>query len=204
MEYVILFIVILFSAIVHEIMHGVVAGWFGDDTARDAGRITLNPIPHIDPFGTILLPAMLILLHSPVVLGAAKPVPVNIANMRRQRLGMAFVALAGPLSNFGLAIIAAIALRLGVGNLIPGSESLLSIILFVNILLGTFNLIPIPPLDGSKVIMSLLPGRLIESFAAVERYGFVLIIILLYSGVLDYVLSPVLRFFGSVFGFAIN
>ena len=104
MEIIITLVILLFSAIVHEVSHGIVAEKLGDDTARDAGRITLNPIPHIDPFGSIMLPALLLLAGSPIIFGAAKPVPVNFNNLRNPRIGMALVSLAGPLSNILLAI----------------------------------------------------------------------------------------------------
>ena len=116
MDILILLIILIFSAIIHEVSHGLVAEKFGDDTARDAGRITLNPIPHIDPYGSILLPALLLFLHSPIVFGAAKPVPVNFNNLRPRKLGMAAVSLAGPLSNFLIAVVCALVLKFGLSN----------------------------------------------------------------------------------------
>lgn len=206
MNIVVVLVVLLFSVIVHEIMHGVVAGWFGDSTAEDEGRITLNPIPHIDPFGTIALPILMYFTQAslgiahPIVFGAAKPVPVNFDRLRPYRLGIIAVSLAGPVSNFLLAIIALLLLGFGVGDLLPGSDVVLGTVAFYNILLGTFNLIPIPPLDGSKVIVAFLPESLMQQLLSLERYGFVLIFILLYMGVLDKVLIPVLNLFATVFG----
>src|ERR1035438_6231262 len=105
MDIIITIVILLFSAIVHEVCHGLMAEKLGDDTAREQGRITLNPIPHIDPYGSILLPLLLLAVHSPIIFGAAKPVPVNFGNLKPRRLGMALVSLAGPLSNFVLAIL---------------------------------------------------------------------------------------------------
>src|SRR6185503_16943118 len=116
MDILIVLVILIFSAIVHEVSHGLMAEKFGDDTAREAGRITLNPIPHIDPYGSILLPALLLFLHSPIIFGAAKPVPVNFNNLRPRKVGMAAVALAGPLSNFLLAIICAFIIKFGLSN----------------------------------------------------------------------------------------
>lgn len=187
-------------------MHGVVAGWLGDRTAEDAGRITLNPLPHIDPFGTIALPILMYLTQAsfgiahPIVFGAAKPVPVDFDRLRPYRLGMILVSLAGPLSNYALAIASLVLLKLGIGDLLPGSSVVLATVAFYNILLGTFNLIPIPPLDGSKVIVAFLPESLMHQLLSLERYGFVLIFILLYLGVLDSILIPVLNLFSNVFG----
>lgn len=206
MNIVVTIVVLVFSVIVHEVMHGVVAGWLGDSTAEDEGRLTLNPIPHIDPFGTILLPILMYVTQAslgfahPIVFGAAKPVPVNFDRLRPRQLGMVLVSLAGPLSNYALAVIALLMLKFGVGNVVPGSEIVLGTLAFYNILLGTFNLIPIPPLDGSKVIVAFLPESLMHWLLSFERYGFVLIFILLYMGVLDSILIPVLNLFSRAFG----
>lgn len=206
MDIVIILVVLLFSIIIHEVMHGVVAGWLGDSTAHDAGRITLNPLPHIDPFGSIALPILMYLsqisvgIAHPIVFGAAKPVPVNFDRLKPRRLGMALVSLAGPFSNYALAAIALILFKVGLPQILPGSALILSYLAFYNILLGTFNLIPIPPLDGSKVIASLLPESIMQQLLALERYGFILIFILLYIGVLDKVLVPALNVFSAIFG----
>ncbi len=180
MEIIITLVILIFSAIIHEVMHGVVAEQFGDDTARDEGRITLNPIPHIDPIGSIALPvAILYLSGGAFVFGSAKPVPVNFSNMRNPRLGMALVSLAGPLSNFGIAILLALPIKLGLIDLELGQTIIRAI--QINLLLGIFNLLPIPPLDGSKVIASFLPERAMETVLRFEQYGFILIMVLMFS-----------------------
>ncbi len=198
MEIIFTLAVFLFSAVVHEVMHGVVAEYFGDHTARDAGRITLNPIPHIDPFGSILLPGLLLWAHSPIVFGAAKPVPVNIHNLRPQRLGMAMVSLAGPLSNLVLAVLLMLPVAFGlvtgrVGEYWVDAAG-------INVVLAVFNILPIPPLDGSKIVAAFLPTDLMHKVLELERYGFLLIIVFLMLGLLDKILIPVLTVFFRVFG----
>ena len=155
MDILITLVILLFSAIVHEVSHGLMAEKLGDSTARDDGRITLNPIPHIDPFGSIMLPALLLLAHSPIVFGAAKPVPVNFNNLKNPKTGMALVSFAGPLSNFLLALLFVLPIKLHLVNAISGPILVQAIL--INLVLGVFNLIPIPPLDGSKILASLLP-----------------------------------------------
>jgi Zn-dependent protease len=156
---------------------------FGDSTARDNGRITLNPIPHIDPYASILLPAALLLFNSPVIFGAARPVPVDFGNLRPRRLGMAMVSLAGPLSNFALAVICALVIKFGLANVI--AYPILIQVIVINLVLGTFNLVPIPPLDGSKVIASFLPEEWMYKILSLEQYGFLLVLVFLLLGVLE-------------------
>src|SRR3989344_3175314 len=192
------FIILIFSAIVHEVAHGLMAEKLGDDTAREAGRITLNPVPHIDPFGSILLPLLLLAAHSPIIFGAAKPVPVNFNNLRNPKSGMALVSLAGPLSNFLLAMVFIIPLKFGFVNSISGPILLQAIL--INIVLGTFNLIPIPPLDGSKILAALAPDEWMHKILSLERYGFMLVLVFLMLGILDRILFPVIDLFGKIFG----
>ncbi len=194
---IIIFIaILLFSVICHEVAHGLMAEKLGDPTARYAGRLTLNPIPHIDLFGSILLPAFLLLIHSPILFGAAKPVPVDYRNLRNLKWDMILVSLAGPATNFVLAILAAAAYRLS-PNLSGLGQQLLIETVMLNLVLGLFNLIPIPPLDGSKVLASLfgfLDRNWMYAILSMERFGFILIILFLYTGLLNTVLMPPLNF----------
>jgi len=193
MDLILFFIILIFSVVIHEVSHGVVADHFGDSTARDAGRLTLNPIPHIDPYGSILLPLILwVATAGQFVLGAAKPVPVNFQNLRNPKRDMALVALAGPASNFILAIACALPLRFILVDITtPGGEFLLQVV-GLNLILGIFNLIPIPPLDGSKIVASILSDRLLPGFLSLEKFGFILIILFVFSGLFERVLYPLL------------
>lgn len=158
---VFLIFVIMFSAIIHEVMHGYAADKLGDPTARYAGRLTLNPIPHIDPFGSIILPLLLALSGSPIFFGWAKPVPYNPYNLRPGRFSEAIVAGAGPAANLVIALLASIVIRL---NVFSGANDLVFVIVVVNVMLCIFNLIPVPPLDGSKVLEALLPRSLVYGY----------------------------------------
>jgi Zn-dependent protease len=159
--------VIIFSAIIHEVMHGYAADKLGDPTARYAGRLTLNPIPHIDPIGSILLPLVLVLSGSPIFFGWAKPVPYNPYNLRPGRFSEAIVAGAGPASNAVIALLFGIVIRLALS---PTLNDFFFLIVVVNVMLCLFNLIPIPPLDGSKVLEALLPRSWQHAYAR-WRYG---------------------------------
>lgn len=182
-------IVLLFSVILHEVMHGYVALKFGDTTAQRAGRLTLNPVPHIDPFGTILLPALILIpalltgTAAGPLLAWAKPVPVNPLNFTNLRKGELLVSAAGILANFGLAIICAL-LFYFLDTLPVNVPAFVGNILFygvrINLLLGVFNLLPIPPLDGSKVLLSQLPYNLAKEYQKLEQYGFILLIFLVF------------------------
>lgn len=192
-------VILIFSAILHEIMHGVVADRLGDPTARLLGRITLNPIPHIDPYMTILLPLMLFFFHSPILIGGAKPVPVDPFNLRDGRRDMAIVSLAGPLTNFFIAAVAAIFLKFGLNFITdPFVASIIFRIVELNLLLGIFNLLPIPPLDGSKVFALLLPEREANSFVSMGSMGFILVFgfLFLFGGILSTLLDFALRLLG--------
>lgn len=186
-------VLLLFSVVIHELCHGIVADKLGDHTARIAGRLTLNPIPHLDLFGSILLPLFLFAVGSPIIFGAAKPVPVNFFNLRSPKRDMALVSLAGPGANFILAIIFAIPIRLGLLDTATLGHDILLQAVLLNLVLGIFNLIPIPPLDGSKVFASLFPERLMYNILAMERFGFILIILFLYTGIVSSILLPALR-----------
>ena len=156
-------VILIFSAIVHEVSHGLMAEKLGDDTAREQGRITLNPIPHIDPFGSIMLPLALLLIGSPIVFGAAKPVPVNFNNLRNRKLGMAIVSFAGPLANFILALLCVIPIKLGVANNI--SEPILIQAILLNLVLGVFFKFKIsPPFIKIQKKISLTPPYLMKKY----------------------------------------
>lgn len=188
---VLLVVVLLFSIIIHEIAHGYVALLNGDPTARMLGRITLNPIPHIDPVGSILLPVLLLLSQSSFLIGWAKPVPVNPLNFRNYRWGEFAVSAAGPVSNLVLAAIFSMVLRLGLEN--PGLTQLALYGVSINIILALFNLIPIPPLDGSHILALVLPRELARLYSYLQPVGFILILILFYTGILWAILMPLYR-----------
>jgi Zn-dependent protease len=188
---------ILFAITVHEAAHGYAAKYFGDLTAERMGRITLNPFKHIDPIGTILLPALSIMLGG-VLFGWAKPVPVNFGQLRRPKQDMLWVALAGPASNFVMAI--GWGLLLARVEFFPESAqaylSQMSVAgIQINLVLLVLNLFPLPPLDGGRIAVSLLPMKAAIKFAQIERYGMFILIALLFTGILGILLSPVLRFF---------
>jgi Zn-dependent protease len=184
-------VVLLFSVIIHEVAHGYVALLNGDPTARLSGRITLNPIPHIDPIGTILLPAILLLTGSGIIFGWAKPVPVNPSYYRDHRWGEVTTSFAGPASNLLLALLFSFLLRLGIGG--PGLLLFAYLGCTINIFLALFNLIPIPPLDGSHLISAFLPYNWLRYYRYLEPVGFIIILLLFYSGIMGMVLMPIFR-----------
>ena len=197
-------IILLFSVILHEVMHGLVAKKFGDRTAEAAGRLTLNPIPHIDPIGTILLPGLLLLTGAPILFGWAKPVPVNPLNFSNLRRGELMVSAAGILANFSLAILAALIYQ--ILNAMPQTfpvlvGSLLRFAVMINLILAIFNLFPIPPLDGSKILLSQLPYNLARQYERIEPYGFVILLLLLATGILQNIMSLILPILSSFLGF---
>jgi Zn-dependent protease len=169
-------IIFLLSAILHEYGHAWMAMRLGDDTAERAGRLTLNPLAHLDLFGSLLLPGLLILTGSPVIFGYAKPVPINLNNLRGGLLGQAKVALAGPLANLLLALAASLAVRYLAGGVMSTWGQLLIVVVLINLVLMIFNLLPIPPLDGSKVLAVILPLSWRQSYLATERWGFFILL----------------------------
>lgn len=188
---------ILFAITVHEVAHGWVALRCGDHTAQMMGRLTLNPVPHIDPVGTILVPGIL-LLFGGVIFGWAKPVPVSWDKLGNPKRDMAIVALAGPMANLIMAILWALISRIGIA-LAPEFPALgmplayMGIAgIFINALLMMLNLIPLPPLDGGRILVGLLPGPLAYKVSRIEPYGFFILLALLFTGVLGYILWPLI------------
>ena len=170
---------VLFAVTLHEAAHGFVAWWLGDDTAYRQGRVTLNPLKHVDPFGTVLLPALLLFVHAPFLFGWAKPVPVAFQRLRNPRRDMVLVAVAGPGTNLILATVAA--LSFNVVGFLPGgaaawSAQVLYNAILLNLVLAVFNMLPLPPLDGGRVAVGLLPDILSRPLAGLERYGMLIVI----------------------------
>ena len=196
---------LMIAVILHEVAHGWVAYKWGDPTAKLAGRLTLNPMPHIDPIGTLILPAMFIILGSPIVFGWAKPVPINPANFRDLRKGTFFTSIAGVFMNLSLAVLFGALYRLAYSlsdtvDPFVARSIMYPFIIFcaksvlINLVLALFNIIPIPPLDGSKAVMSFLSFKYWEIFYRYEVYGFFVITILLFTGVLGRIIYPPLIF----------
>jgi Zn-dependent protease len=173
--------VLIFSAVAHEYMHGWMADRLGDPTAKNAGRLTLNPLPHLDWFGSIVLPLLLVISGSGAILGWAKPVPYNPYNLRDKKWGEAKVALAGPLANLVIALTFGLLLRF-LPFISLTFNGLLQVIVYINLILMVFNLVPLPPLDGSKILASFLSPRARYHYLALEKYGLILLVILAFWG----------------------
>ena len=198
---------VIFAITVHEAAHGYIARYFGDTTAESLGRITLNPIKHIDPIGTILVPALLVLSGTGFLFGWAKPVPVDFSRLRNPKRDMRWVAAAGPASNFLMAIFWAMVYKFATS--MAGDFSVpLSLMgqagILVNVVLMVLNLLPLPPLDGGRIAVSLLPNQMAYKFAQLERYGFIILLVLMFTGILSKIMMPfimvLLAMFAGIFG----
>ena len=187
---------ILLAITLHEAAHALVAYRCGDNTAKQLGRTSLNPAKHIDPIGTVLIPLILILSGAPFIFGWAKPVPVNYCNLNKPRRDMALVAFAGPLSNFIMMLLWAIIffntpLAVKPNGLLDFIQKMSTFGININIILMILNLVPIPPLDGSKIISGLLPAKYANQYNKLEPYGLLIIFALIFSGVLFHILNPI-------------
>jgi Zn-dependent protease len=181
MEYLFLIIILIFSVVIHEVSHGMVANYLGDQTAKYAGRLTLNPLKHLDPIGSVVVPVFLVLavklIGTGIVFGWAKPVPINPNNFRDRKYGEAKVALAGPLANLAIAIVFGLCLRfLPFVSMSLGLYTMFSYIVYVNVLLAVFNLIPVPPLDGSHILFTFLPAKSNNVKIFLNQYGFFILL----------------------------
>jgi len=207
-QFLLFMVALIFSLSVHESAHAWMSNRFGDDLARLQGRISLNPAAHVDPIGTLLFPAIAFFTHAPVI-GWAKPTPVNPLRWRNKRVANFWVSAAGVICNFIIAIVAGLIIRtLGVAHIIvvtqdgiglssesliaEGALKLLLTFFTLNVALGVFNLIPIPPLDGSKILQSILPPTFESAFEALERFGFLLLIVAMFTGVFRAIFSVVM------------
>ena len=191
---------VLLGITVHEVAHGWIARKLGDNTAFMLGRLTLNPLKHVDPMGTILIPGMLLLLQAGFIFGYAKPVPINWKNLRHPKRDMALVAVAGPVANLLMAVGWALLLRLGTSLGDSGMALVYMGVagIIINAILMMLNLLPLPPLDGGRVLTGLLPGPWAYKFSRIEPYGFFILIGLLVTGVLGIILWPLISFFMSM------
>lgn len=189
---------VVFAITLHEVAHGLVAYRLGDPTAKMVGRLTLNPLKHVDPIGTIAVPLIMLLLPGGFLFGWAKPVPIGVNNLRNRRRDMALVSAAGPFANLLMAIFWALVVRLGYGLLSAAPQIAEPVVLagaagvFINAILMIFNLLPLPPLDGGRVASSLMPPRWSRAYERIEPFGLLIIVALLATGVLNVILLPVL------------
>lgn len=198
MDVILQIVVLVMSVVVHEVAHGYAAFLLGDPTAKYAGRLTLNPIKHLDPWGSVIVPLLLTISQAGIIFGWAKPVPYNPYNLRDQKIGPAIVGAAGPLSNLALALLAGVATRaLLVGGIFDGFWiQFLATVIFINILLMVFNFLPIPPLDGSKILYVFIPVSE-HTKMMLEQYGFVILLafLWLFGSVINDIVISVLNIF---------
>ena len=207
---VVMIVPLLFAVTFHEVAHGWVAYRLGDPTAKWSGRLTLNPLKHLDPMGSFVLPLMLFFLRSPIIFGYAKPVPVNFNNLANRRRGMILVAAAGPAVNMLCAFLSGLLFRLFVAispwwgksifsGVFMDLTSMLKYSVIINVILAIFNMIPIPPLDGGRVLTGLLPPAQAAQLARLERFGIIIVLFLLLTHSLDWILVPILKLFLRIF-----
>lgn len=199
-------IVFIFAVVAHEVSHGFAAERLGDPTARNMGRLTMNPLKHIDPLGSIILPALMLVPvffgGPPIIFGWAKPVPYDPRNFKKPKIDTGLVAAAGPITNIGIAVVFALLIRF-LANLsfagLPIMLDLLYLVVYINLLLALFNLLPIPPLDGSKVLFAVLPNSVAlgDFMLKLEQYGMVILLILLFSGALNFI-SILIRWMAGI------
>ena len=209
-ELVVMIVPLLFAVTFHEVAHGWVAYRLGDPTAKWSGRLTLNPLKHLDPMGSFLLPLMLFFFKSPIIFGYAKPVPVNFNNLANRRRGMILVAAAGPAVNMLCAFLSGLLFRQLVAispwwgksifsGVFMDLTSMLKYSVVINVILAIFNMIPIPPLDGGRVLAGLLPPAQAALLARVERFGIIVVLFLLLTHSLDGIIGPILKLFLRIF-----
>ncbi|MBW1677752.1 MAG: site-2 protease family protein [Deltaproteobacteria bacterium] len=207
---VVMIVPLLFAVTFHEVAHGWVAYRLGDPTAKWAGRLTLNPLKHLDPMGSFVLPLMLFFFRSPIIFGYAKPVPVNFNNLANRRRDMILVAAAGPATNMLCAFLSGLLFKQLIAISPWWGKSIFSGVLMdlaamleygviINVILAIFNMIPIPPLDGGRVLAGLLPPAQAAQLARVERFGIIIVLFLLLSHSLDWILVPILKLFLRIF-----
>jgi Zn-dependent protease len=188
------------SAVFHEYAHGFVANKLGDPTARIAGRLTLNPLVHVDPLGTVVFPLLLLIIGSPILLAFAKPVPVNPYLLKDPKKGMLMVALAGPSTNLIIATISALLFHLIGGLPVHPLPEIFRLISTINVALAVFNLIPIPPVDGSRIVSGLLPDEIAEYYNSIEPYGIFILFAAMFMGLLNWFVWPLSRLFLHILG----
>lgn len=194
--------IFLMTVVIHEVSHGWVANRLGDPTAKARGRLSLNPLRHVDPIGTVLLPFILMMTHAPIIFGWAKPVPIDVSQLHSPKRDLIWVGLAGPAANLALAAVLAAVMRgwhlsweTPIGGIVGAA-------IIMNVVLGIFNLVPVPPLDGSRVLVGLLPSPAARWVAALEPFGFLIVIALLLMGVIQRLVGPAVAFALRVLGVA--